>query len=82
MNCIISSEILDPEELKKKLKEVPDMAGLELASVVSTKVPYELGESSITLRIAVLGLWHKKTYIELYCGKRCVCKSVPCKNIH
>ncbi len=32
MNCIISSEILDAEELKKKLEEVPDMDGLELAS--------------------------------------------------
>src|SRR5688572_24099759 len=42
MNCIISSEILDAEVLKKKLAEVPDMSGLELASVVSTKVPYTL----------------------------------------
>src|SRR5215212_11879317 len=37
MNCIISSEITDPEALKKKLDEVPDMSGLELASIVSTK---------------------------------------------
>src|SRR4026208_725159 len=36
MNCIISSEISDPDELKKKLKDVPDMNGLELASHVST----------------------------------------------
>src|SRR5438067_1335272 len=39
MNCIISSELTDAEVLKKKLKEVPDMSGLELASIVSTKVP-------------------------------------------
>src|SRR5438309_7481232 len=46
MNCIISSEITDLAELKKKLKELPDMAGLELGSVVSTEAPYELGDPS------------------------------------
>lgn len=40
MNCIISSENTDLDSLKKKLKEVPSMAGLELSSVVSTKAPY------------------------------------------
>src|SRR3954452_2367333 len=37
MNCIISSEIPDADVLKKKLDEVPDMDGLELASIVSTQ---------------------------------------------
>src|SRR5687768_18127742 len=46
MNCIISSEILDPQLLKDKLNEVPDMSGLELASVVSTSKSYELGDPS------------------------------------
>ena len=32
MNGIISSEILDEKKLKEKLKDVPSMAGLELAS--------------------------------------------------
>ena len=36
MNAIISSEITDLQELKKKLAEVPDMDGLELSSQVST----------------------------------------------
>src|SRR3954462_11777427 len=35
MNCIISSDTWDIETLKIKLAEVPDMAGLELASVVT-----------------------------------------------
>ena len=39
MNCIISSEITDVEKLKQELAKVPGMAGLELASVVSTKEP-------------------------------------------
>ena len=37
MNAIISSEILDEEVLREKLKKVPSMHGLELASKVSTK---------------------------------------------
>src|SRR6478752_1059695 len=36
MNCIISSEVLDVEELKKMLAKVPSMDGLELASKVTT----------------------------------------------
>lgn len=54
MNCIISSEIFDEKELKKMLSEVPSMAGLELASVVSTKNNYELGNPESDIRIAVL----------------------------
>lgn len=54
MNCIISSEILDIDALKAKLAEVPDMAGLELASVVSTKEEYELGDPNSPLKVAVL----------------------------
>src|SRR6476619_7817177 len=54
MNCLISSEILDAEELKKKLAEVPDMSGLELASIVSTNTPYELGDPQSKIRVAVM----------------------------
>src|SRR6187200_2370480 len=43
MNCIISSETSEIDDLKAKLAEVPDMAGLELASSVSTNEEYELG---------------------------------------
>ena len=54
MNCIISSEIEDEKELKKILSGVPSMAGLELASVVSTKNSYELGDPESKIRVAVL----------------------------
>jgi len=53
MNCIISSEILDVEELKATLKKVPSMDGLELASAVSTTEEYYLGDEKSELRIAV-----------------------------
>jgi len=54
MNCIISSEEFDEDKLKKLLAEVPCMDGLELASVVSTKQHYLLGDPKSKIRIAVL----------------------------
>src|SRR6266487_3890727 len=54
MNCIISSETQNIDELKAKLAEVPDMAGLELASVVSTNEEYELGNPNSDMRVAVV----------------------------
>jgi carbamoyl-phosphate synthase small subunit len=63
MNCIISSEITDAEELKRLLKQVPPMDGLELASAVSTKEPYFLGDEKSELRIAVLDFGIKKNIL-------------------
>ncbi len=54
MNCIISSEILDVEQLKQMLQQVPDMAGLELASVVSTTEVYEKGDPDAAFKVAVM----------------------------
>jgi carbamoyl-phosphate synthase small subunit len=54
MNCIISSEEFDIQKLKTLLKAVPCMAGLELASLVSTSENYELGDRESKIRIAVL----------------------------
>ncbi len=63
MNCIISSDVTDVEELKKQLAEVPSMDGLELASVVSTDESYTLGEENEGLRIAVLDFGVKKNIL-------------------
>ena len=63
MNCIISSEETDIEVLKKKLLLVPSMHGLELASVVSTKGSYELGDVKSKLRVAVLDFGIKKNIL-------------------
>jgi carbamoyl-phosphate synthase small subunit len=54
MNCIISSEILDLDQLKEMLAKVPSMDGLELASKVSTQEPYEIGDPNSDIRIAVV----------------------------
>lgn len=59
MNCIISSEINDPNQLKETLAKVPSMEGLELASQVTTSQPYELGAGN-SKRIAVLDLGVKR----------------------
>ena len=78
-NCIISSEILDPEELKKMLTEVPDMAGLELASIVSTKVPYELGDKASPIKIAVLDYGTKKNILNCMVERGAHVKVFPAK---
>ncbi|MFT4023548.1 MAG: glutamine-hydrolyzing carbamoyl-phosphate synthase small subunit [Flavihumibacter sp.] len=54
MNCIISSETSDVEELKRQLSQVPSMDGLELASKVSTEKVYECGDPNSEIRIGVL----------------------------
>ncbi len=63
MNCIISSEITDIEELRGVLAKVPSMDGLELASGVSTKEPYFLGNPGSNIRVAVLDCGVKKNIL-------------------
>lgn len=64
MNAIISSEILDVEELKKKLKEVPNMDGLELASKVCTKAAYFFGNPHSEIKVAVMDFGVKKSILQ------------------
>ncbi|WP_018612885.1 glutamine-hydrolyzing carbamoyl-phosphate synthase small subunit [Segetibacter koreensis] len=54
MNCIISSEITEVEQLKAELAKVPSMKGLELASKVSTNEAYEVGNADSQIKIAVV----------------------------
>ncbi|HEY0066885.1 MAG TPA: glutamine-hydrolyzing carbamoyl-phosphate synthase small subunit [Flavisolibacter sp.] len=79
MNCIISSEILDPEELKRKLDEVPDMSGLELASIVSTQVPYELGDPNSPVKVAVLDYGTKRNILQCMVDRGAHVKVFPAK---
>lgn len=64
MNCIVSSEVFDIDELQKMLNEVPSMNGLELASVVSTRESYDMGDPTSPLRIAVLDFGVKKNILQ------------------
>jgi carbamoyl-phosphate synthase small subunit len=63
MNCIISSDNNNVEELKQLLSKVPSMDGLELASKVSTINTYSLGDENSKTRIAVLDYGIKKNIL-------------------
>ena len=63
MNCIISSDNDDVQDLKKQLTKVPSMNGLALASVVSTKEAYTIGDEKSKIRIAVLDFGTKKNIL-------------------
>lgn len=79
MNAIISSEILDIEDLKKKLAGVPSMDGLELSSQVSTKEPYYYGKEDGEHRIAVLDLGVKKNILRNFDHRDVYAKVFPAK---
>jgi carbamoyl-phosphate synthase small subunit len=80
MNCIISSEILDAEVLKNKLNEVPDMSGLELASIVSTKTAYELGDPASPIKVAVLDYGTKRHILQCMVDRGAHVKVFPAKS--
>jgi carbamoyl-phosphate synthase small subunit len=79
MNCIISSEVLDVEQLKAELAKTPSMAGLELASAVSTTQSYELGDPSADIRIAVLDYGVKQHILECMVQRGAYVKVYPAK---
>ncbi len=79
MNGIISSEITDIEELKKRLLEVPDMDGLELSSVVSTKSTYFFGEENSPKKVAVLDLGVKRNILNNFSQREVYAKVFPAK---
>jgi carbamoyl-phosphate synthase small subunit len=74
MNAIISSEEnIDIESLKKEVKDVPSMEGLELSSKVSTKEKFEVKASSgkSTYKVALLDLGVKKNIIRCLSERDC-----------
>lgn len=79
MNCIISSETTDINILKTKLNEVPDMNGLELASMVSTTSPYFIGDSGAEKKVIVYDFGVKKSILDNIAIRGCYLKVVPAK---
>jgi len=63
MNAVISTDVDNIEGLKKQLLEVPEMDGLELASKVSTKEPYFVGDENATYKISALDIGIKKNIL-------------------
>ena len=79
MNCIISSEILDEESLRAELKKVPSMAGLELASKVSTNEAYTLGDEKSDVKIAVMDFGTKQHILQCMVERGAFLKVFPAK---
>lgn len=63
MNAVISTRVDELDALKAELSEIPGMEGLELASRVSTKEPYTVGDASAGIRIAALDIGIKKNIL-------------------
>lgn len=78
MNAIISS-VLTPEQLKEELKKVPDMNGLELASRVSTKKSYFVGDPNASIRVAALDVGIKKSILTQLARRGCYIQVFPAK---
>ena len=79
MNAIISSESTDVKALTKQLKKVPNMDGLELASTVSTKETYTIGNADAKYRIAALDFGIKKNILRCFEERDCYVKVFPAK---
>ncbi len=76
MNAVISTET-DLDILQKKLDEIPDMEGLELASKVSTKKAYTVGNENATYKIAALDIGIKQNIINNLVERDCYVKVFP-----
>lgn len=79
MNCLISTDELDIEVLREKCKEIPSMAGLELASQVSTKEVYTLGDVNADIKIAVLDFGTKRNILNCFVERGAYLKVYPAK---
>ncbi len=74
MNAIISSEY-NLEKAQELLKNTPSMDGLELASQVSTKEVYDVGNGE--LKVAVLDLGIKQNILRSLANRGCTLKVFP-----
>lgn len=70
-NAIIDSTGMDDAALRKRLEQVPDMAGLELSSTVSTKELYEEGPADAAHRVALVDFGIKLNSIRSLTERNC-----------
>ncbi|QZK89564.1 MULTISPECIES: glutamine-hydrolyzing carbamoyl-phosphate synthase small subunit [Flavobacterium] len=77
MNAVICTDGTAVEDLKVALANVPDMKGLELASRVSTTVPYFYGDENSKYKIAALDLGIKKNILRNFAKRDCYIKVFP-----
>ena len=77
MNAAITTEVDKIDDLQKKLKDFPSMDGLELASKVSTKKPYEYGDNNSKTKLAVIDLGIKKNILDNFSRRDIFVKVFP-----
>ncbi len=77
MNAIISSEELDIDKLREKLKDVPSMEGLELSSYVTTKEAFEVKPENPEYRVSLLDFGVKRNIIRCLVERGCHVKVFP-----
>ncbi len=76
MNAVISSVDLDDERLVEKARALPSMAGLELASRVSTEYAYDFCEGP-RARIAVYDYGVKLNILRMFQAHGCAVRVFP-----
>jgi carbamoyl-phosphate synthase small subunit len=79
MNAVISSEFFDENALQEALSNVPDMAGLELASIVSTNEAYFVGNPEASFKVAVMDFGVKNSILSNFTAHDIYCKVFPAK---
>lgn len=79
MNAIISSEILDVDQLKERLNAVPAMEGLELSSQVSTEKPYFYGSPDAKYKVAAVDFGIKKNTLRNFDDRDLYVQVYPAK---
>ena len=77
MNAVITTEIDHEETLINELSKMPSMEGLELASKVSTKEPYFVGDSEAEFKVAALDLGVKKNILRHLSDRKIYVKVFP-----
>ncbi|WP_282054588.1 glutamine-hydrolyzing carbamoyl-phosphate synthase small subunit [Maribacter luteus] len=77
MNAVISTEVDQVERLKEELLEMPSMKGLELASKVSTKEAYFVGDENATYKVSALDIGIKKNILRNLAKRDCYIKVFP-----
>lgn len=76
-NAIIDSTGMDDAALRERLRQVPDMAGLELSSTVSTKEAYDEGPADAAYRVALLDFGIKLNSIRSLTDRGCLVRVFP-----
>lgn len=76
MNGMITTD-LDMQKVKEQLKKIPKMKGLDLASKVSTKMPYFYGNANAKYKISILDLGIKENILRSLAKRDCYMKVFP-----